>query len=152
MASDRDSKGVTTMLPGFTKLAMLLPREGRTLRAFLWVFAAFGVLLLLTWLYVQAYGQSETFVSWILVGGLGITFYCMLVLWGLVAVRRLVRFRARSPQTRGKVPAGWSLLLWPYRKGDIERIDAAGRLAELMTFTFVLISVVGLALAVVLPH
>ena len=140
------------MLSWFAKQAMRLPREGRTLRAFLWVLAVFGVLLLLTYFYVQAHGQTGTPVSWVLVGGLGITFYCMFVLLNLVAVRRLVRFRDRNPQTKGKVPALWFSLLWPYPKGDIERVDAQGRLAELMTFTFILITVAGLTLAAVLPH
>jgi len=131
---------------------MLLPREGRTLRVFLGILAVFAVLLLLTYLYVQAYGQAETPLSMLLVGGLAVSFYCLFVLWNLVAMRRLIRFRDRNLQSQRKIPVLWFPLLWPYRKEDIERIDAQGRLAELMTFTFILISVVGLTLAVVLPH
>lgn len=134
-------------------LAALLPPEGQTGRAFLWVAGILAVLLALTWGFVQRYGKVETPVSWLLVGGLAVAAYALYVLVVLAGFRRVVRQREQLPDDKGHIPMTWRItLLWPYRRQDIDRMAGQGRLAELMAFTFMLVSVIGLTLAVVLPH
>jgi hypothetical protein len=127
-----------------TRLACLLPREGRTTSIFLRTFGAFAVLLLLNAAWVWRYGKRETWLSWTLVVGLGLSFYALFVLWTLVSMRRVTRRGDQAAFARGEVPAMWrATLLLPYRRADIAAMGAQGRLAELMVASFVLVTLLG---------
>jgi hypothetical protein len=112
-----------------------------------------AILLAVTRGWVQRYGQAETPVSLTLVGGLAVTAYALFVLQMLLGFRWITRMNTwRSPEN-GNVPLIWRIaLLWPYRRRDIDRMAQDGRLAELMTFTVVLITIIGLAIAVAVPR
>jgi len=134
-------------------IAALLPREGRTGRVALILAGTWAVLLAVAHGWAAQMGEAETPVSWLLVGALGLLLYALFVLAILAGFRRVVRQRDRLSDGKGPIPLIWRItLLWPYRRQDIDRMAAEGRLAELMTFAFVLISVIGLTLAVTLPH
>lgn len=130
----------------------LLPREEHTPWAFLGGLGVLAALLFSTHRYVQAHGQAVSPLSIALVGGLALSAFVLFVLSMLVGFRFIIGIRARNPQLRNTLSVFWIALLWPYRKRDIEQADADGRLAELMIATMLLIMIVGLTIAVAMPH
>lgn len=141
------------MCPICAALAALLPRRGRTGRIALGLIAVLAALLAATYGWVQRHGQAETPFSLGLVGGLGLCVYGLFVLQVLAGFRWLIRVNEGQTGRMGDVPLTWRLsLLWLYRRRDVARMAGEGRLAELMTFSIVVITIVGLSLAVILPH
>ncbi|MGK9235482.1 hypothetical protein KXS07_27790 [Inquilinus limosus] len=132
-------------------IAMLLPREGRTGRSAVALAILFAVLLGLTYGWAQRYGQALTPVSAVLVGGLALTGYGLWVLLMLTRFRRLVRHAASATSASFRVPLTWRFgLLWPYRKRDIDRAAGEGRLPELMVFCFILVTILGFSIVMIL--
>ncbi|WP_034852767.1 hypothetical protein [Inquilinus limosus] len=132
-------------------IAMLLPREGRTRRSAVALAILFAVLLGLTYGWAQRYGQALTPVSAVMVGGLALTGYGLWVLLMLTRFRRLVRHAASATPAGLRVPLTWRFgLLWPYRKGDIDRAASEGRLPELMVFCFILVTILGFSIVMIL--
>ena len=111
-----------------------------------------AVLLAAAYGWARIFGQAATPASLALVAALGLTAYALFVLAVLAGFRRVVRLKEQQASTRGRIPAVWRVtLLWPYRRRDIDRMAAEGRLAELMTLSFILVTLAGLSIAVALP-
>ncbi|MGK9169344.1 hypothetical protein KXR53_23725 [Inquilinus limosus] len=132
-------------------MALFLPGEEHTRRSAVALAILFAVFLGLTYGWVRQYGQALTPVSAVLVGGLALTGYGLWVLLMLTRFRRLVRHATSATSAAFRVPLTWRVgLLWPYRKRDIDRAAREGRLPELMVFCFILVTILGFSIVMIL--
>ncbi|HEY2054922.1 MAG TPA: hypothetical protein VGH14_13400, partial [Solirubrobacterales bacterium] len=136
-----------TSLGPLASLADHLPARGRTARAFGLLVVLFGAIAGAAALVGAPTAGVGLFLLRAAMAIVGFLLFSLIV---LLQWRRQVDFKNRTLAS-GEIPRFWRLFLLPYRRADIERMAAAGRLAELMTLSMLLIMAAGLLIAVVLP-
>ncbi|MEA1673576.1 hypothetical protein [Nitrospirillum sp. BR 11163] len=131
-------------------LALLLPAPGHMGRAFL----ALAVAIAGTASVAAGVGKTPgTVVTVMVIGVLALAGFLMLGLVMLAQWRVLANRLAAArpmPLALHDVPLTWRLFLLPYRPEDTSRLVAAGRLADLMTLSMMLMMAFGLLLGAVL--